>query len=215
MQSTLPHNARSMNANTELLEFADALIAAGQLFHRRGWVPATGGNFSARLDTGRMLITASGCHKGELAREDFLVAGFDGVPIGSARKASYETLLHCQLYRHDPAIGAVLHTHSIANTVLSRRLKSVELAGYELLKLLPGIRSHEAQVRIPVFANDQDIARLAAAVDAHMKQHPQTPAYLIAGHGLYAWGADVAQARWRVEAIEFMLECQLHEGASS
>jgi methylthioribulose-1-phosphate dehydratase len=157
-----------------------------------------------------MLITASGCHKGELRAADFLVAGFDGRPIDSPRKASYETLLHCQLYRHDPAIGAVLHTHSIANTVLSRRLDRIRLAGYELLKLLPGITTHDAQVDVPVFANDQDIARLSATVDAHMKQHPQTPAYLIAGHGLYAWGADVAQARWRVEALEFMFACELH-----
>jgi methylthioribulose-1-phosphate dehydratase len=190
--------------------FAHALIDAGRLFHQRGWVPATGGNFSARLDGERMLITASGCHKGELREADFLVAGFDGRPIDSPRKASYETLLHCQLYRHDPAIGAVLHTHSIANTVLSRRLDRIRLGGYELLKLLPGITTHDAQVDVPVFANDQDIARLSATVDAHMKQHPHTPAYVIAGHGLYAWGADVAQARWRVEALEFMFACELH-----
>jgi methylthioribulose-1-phosphate dehydratase len=194
----------------DITAFTDALIDAGRLFHQRGWVPATGGNFSARLDGERMLITASGCHKGELRAADFLVAGFDGRPIDSPRKASYETLLHCQLYRHDPAIGAVLHTHSIANTVLSRRLDRIRLAGYELLKLLPGITTHDAQVDVPVFANDQDIARLSATVDAHMKQHPQTPAYLIAGHGLYAWGADVAQARWRVEALEFMFACELH-----
>lgn len=212
MQRTLLHNVRSMNSNND---HAKALIAAGQLFHQRGWVPATGGNFSARLDAQRMLITASGCHKGELQREDFLVAGFDGVPIDSPRKASYETLLHCQLYRRDPAIGAVLHTHSIANTVLSRRLTRIELSSYELLKLLPGIKTHEATVSLPVFANDQDIARLAAAVDEHMQRDPQMPAYLIAGHGLYAWGADVAQARWRVEAIEFMLECELHTPRSS
>lgn len=188
----------------------DALIAAGRLFHQRGWVPATGGNFSARLDTERMLITASGCHKGELQAGDFLVAGFDGKPIDTPRKASYETLLHCQLYRHDAAIGAVLHTHSIANTVLSRRLERIRLEGYELLKILPGITTHDAAVDVPVFVNDQDITRLSATVDAHMKQHPQTPAYLIAGHGLYAWGADVAQARWRVEALEFMFACELH-----
>ncbi|NGY06689.1 methylthioribulose 1-phosphate dehydratase [Solimonas terrae] len=195
-----------MNIN----EPAQSLIAAGQLFHQRGWVPATGGNFSARLDGERILITASGCHKGELAASDFLVADFDGKPIDSPRKASYETLLHCQLYRHDPAIGAVLHTHSIANTVLSRRLDRIRLAGYELLKLLPGIGTHDTQVDVPVFANDQDIARLSATVDAHMKRDPQTPAYVIAGHGLYAWGADVAQARWRVEALEFMFACELH-----
>lgn len=190
--------------------YADALIAAGRLFHQRGWVPATGGNFSARLGDDSMLITASGCHKGELRSVDFLSADLDGRPIDSDRKASYETLLHCQLYRHDPAIGAVLHTHSIANTVLSRRLGAITLAGYELLKLLPGISTHDTQVTVPVFANDQNIARLAAAIDAHMKQHPQTPAYVIAGHGLYAWGADIAQARWRVEALEFMFECELH-----
>ncbi len=189
---------------------ARQLIGAGQLFHQRGWVPATGGNFSARLAAERMLITASGCHKGELGEQDFLVADLDGKPLASNRKASYETLLHCQLYRHDAAIGAVLHTHSIANTVLSRQLPAIRLASYELLKLLPGISTHDAVVEVPVFANDQDIPRLAATVDAHMKRHPQVPAYVIAGHGLYAWGADVAQARWRVEALEFMFECELH-----
>jgi methylthioribulose-1-phosphate dehydratase len=192
---------------------AERLIAAGRLFHQRGWVPATGGNFSARRDADTMLITASGCHKGELAIGQFLVADLDGRPLQSGRKASYETLLHCQLYRLDPAIGSVLHTHSIANTVLSRRFEGIRLAGYELLKLLPGISTHDAAVEIPVFENDQDIARLAATVDAHLREQPQTPAYLIAGHGLYAWGADVDQARWRVEALEFMFECELQSQA--
>lgn len=186
------------------------LISAGELFHRRGWVPATGGNFSARLTSQKMLITASGWHKGELRDEAFLVAGLDGLPDDASRKASYETLLHCQLYRHDAAIGSVLHTHSIANTVLSRRHASIRLSGYELLKLLPGIQTHDVAVDIPVFENDQDIARLAATVEAWMKQHPGVPAYLIAGHGLYAWGETVAQARHRVEALEFMFECELH-----
>ncbi|PPE73919.1 methylthioribulose 1-phosphate dehydratase [Solimonas fluminis] len=190
-------------------ELSRALIGAGQLFHARGWVPATGGNFSARLSPERMLITASGCHKGELTEADFLVADLEGQPIGTCRKASYETLLHCQLYQHDPAIGGALHTHSVANTLLSRRYERIRLAGYELLKLLPGIKTHDAVVEVPVFENDQDIARLAARVDAHMKQDPATPGYVIAGHGLYAWGATVAEARWRVEALEFMFECEL------
>lgn len=186
-----------------------ALIEAGRLFHQRGWVPATGGNFSARLSPERLVITASGCHKGELSDADFLVCDLDGKPLLSALKASYETLLHCQLYRHDPQVGSVLHTHSIANTVLSRRHERVVLKGYELLKLLPGISTHDATVEIPVFENDQDIPRLAAKVDAHMKRHRPTAAYLIAGHGLYAWGAEISHARWRVEALEFMFECEL------
>lgn len=199
-----------MSTHAALPRSAPALIAAGELFHRRGWVPATGGNFSARIDAESMLITASGWHKGELDESAFLVCDFDGRPQDAGRKASYETLLHCQLYRHDPGIGSVLHTHSVANTVLSRRHASIRLAGYELLKLLPGIQTHEAVVEVPVFDNDQDIARLADTVDQWMKSHPDVPAYLIAGHGLYAWGANVAQARHRVEALEFLFECELH-----
>lgn len=185
------------------------MIAAGELFHRRGWVPATGGNFSVRLAGERLLITASGVHKGELSEQDFLTIDLDGHPIDSARKASYETLLHCQLYRHGAAIGCVLHTHSQANTVLSRALERVRLQGYELMKILPGISTHDASVEVPVFENDQDIQRLSARVDAYLKQHPLAPAYLLRGHGLYAWGGNVAQARHRVEALEFMFGCEL------
>jgi methylthioribulose-1-phosphate dehydratase len=194
---------------------AQQMIEAGAMFHRRGWVPATGGNFSARLESDRVLITASGIHKGELKPGDFLVADLDGRPLEAGRKASYETGLHMQAYRFNPTIGAVLHVHSIANTVLSRRLDRIVLTGYELLKILPGSPDPAATAEIPVFGNDQDIARLSAEVDAYMKEERQVPAYLIAGHGLYAWGDNVAQARHRVEALEFMFECELWSGRLS
>lgn len=188
---------------------ADELIAACTLFHSRGWVPATGGNFSARLDDRRLLITASGVHKGELQRSDFMVVDTDGQAADPARKSSYETGLHTQLYRFDPAIGAVLHVHSVANTVLSRRRASIRLHDYELLKILPGITEPSTPVEIPVFGNDQDIARLARQVDARMREPSPIPAYLIAGHGLYTWGRTVREARFRLEALEFMFECEL------
>jgi len=200
-----------MSDAVRIADQAIQMIAAGALFHRRGWVPATGGNFSARLDAERVLITASGNHKGELGEGDFLIADLDGRPLEAGRRASYETLLHMQIYRRHSDAGAVLHTHSTANTVLSRRFEQIILSNYELLKVLPGAPDPQSKIVIPVFANDQDIARLSASVDAHMVRVPETPAYLIAGHGLYAWGASVAQARHRVEAIEFMLECHLRE----
>lgn len=190
---------------------AQAMMAAGQLFHQHGWVPATGGNFSVRLDASTVLITASGNHKGELSEADFLLAGLDGKPQQPGRKASYETGLHMQIYQRLPDAGAVLHTHSYANTLLSRRLPAVVLSGYELQKILPGAPDPSSQTVIPVFANNQNIAELAASVDQYMAQHSDTPAYLIAGHGLYAWGRTVAEARHRVEAIEFMLECHWRE----
>jgi methylthioribulose-1-phosphate dehydratase len=199
-----------MELEAPLLPHADALIEAGRRFDARGWVPASGGNFSVRLEAGQRLITASGRHKGRLTRADFLVVDAEGQPLAGG-KASYETPLHMALYRRDPAIGAVLHTHSIANTVLSRRRPGIVLCGYELLKVLPGAPDPTARVELPVFENDQDIPRLARRVDAYLDEHPATPAYLIAGHGLYAWGADAFHALCAVEALEFMLACQLEE----
>lgn len=189
---------------------ADELIAACELFHWRGWVPATGGNFSARMADGDVLITASGTHKGELSRSDFIAVDLEGRAREAGRKTSYETGLHTQVYRHDPAVQAVMHVHSVANTVLSRRRREIVLCGYELQKVLPGIvEPSEQPVVIPVFGNDQDIARLSREVDGHMREQPGVCAYLIAGHGLYTWGSSVAQARHRVEALEFMFECEM------
>jgi methylthioribulose-1-phosphate dehydratase len=190
----------------------DALIEAGRLFHSRGWVPATGGNFSFRAGADLIAITASGTHKGELAPADVIVCDLDGKPRDGSRRASYETLLHCQIYRRVAGSGAVLHTHSVANTVLSRRLDQVNLAGYELLKLLDGVTTHEAAVTIPVFENDQDIGRLAGTVDRQMESGGARHGYLIRGHGLYVWGRTLSEARHRVEALEFMFECEMRSG---
>ena len=188
-----------------------ALIAAGRLFHQRGWVPATAGNFSVRLDAKSLAVTTSGRHKGELTNGDFMRVDLAGRALDAGKRSSAETLLHCQLYRHAPQAGAVLHTHSPASTVLSRSHDSIRLANYELLKIFEGIQTHETVVEVPVFENDQDIARLSRVVDAHMKTGRAAHAYLIRGHGLYAWGRTVDEARHRVEALEFLFECELHE----
>ncbi|HUR42432.1 MAG TPA: methylthioribulose 1-phosphate dehydratase [Verrucomicrobiae bacterium] len=186
------------------------LVSAGRMFHARGWVPATAGNFSVRLSPKSLAVTVSGRHKGELAMADFMAVDLDGKALGKG-KSSAETLLHCQLYRHSPEAGAVLHTHSPASTVLSRAHDTILLEGYELLKIFEGIQTHDAAVEVPVFENDQDIARLSRVVDAHMRSGQAAHAYLIRGHGLYAWGRTVAEARHRVEALEFLFECELNE----
>lgn len=189
-----------------------ALVDAGRFLHGRGWVPATAGNFSYRLNAGTLAVTTSGRHKGELGAQDFMRVDVSGKSLDRGKKSSAETLLHCQLYRRFPAVGAVLHTHSPASTVLSRGCANVGLEGYELLKIFEGIDTHEASVNIPVFENDQDIARLAAVVDAQMATGKALHGYLIRGHGLYAWGSDIAQARHRVEALEFLFECEVLSG---
>jgi methylthioribulose-1-phosphate dehydratase len=190
---------------------AKALCEAGAFFFSRDWCPATSSNFSARVDDRHIAITVSGRHKGELTRNDIMLVDFNGAPVDSAYTPSAETLLHTQLYRHDARIGAVLHTHSVNATVLSRQREydhDVILRNYELLKALRGICSHDTEVRVPVYRNTQDMNALAAQVEKDLASRPMW-GYLIAGHGLYAWGRNVAEARRHIEAFEFLFSCEL------
>jgi methylthioribulose-1-phosphate dehydratase len=191
---------------------AEAIVAAGRRLDALGLVPATAGNFSVRLDAGRLAVTVSGRHKGFLTTDDVMVVDLDGRAEDPLKRSSAETLLHCGIYRRFPAAGAVLHGHSIANTVLSRAGSQVRLEGYELLKAFPGLPTHDAQVTLPVVPNDQDIARMQRGLEALWDAGPDViPGYLIAGHGSYVWAPDMPAALMRMEALEFMLACELEQ----
>ncbi|MBI5137748.1 MAG: methylthioribulose 1-phosphate dehydratase [Nitrospirae bacterium] len=200
------------DTSAELAARAAELIDAGRFIHGRGWVPATSGNLSARLSDGSVAITVSGRHKGGLGPADIMRVDADGRPL-DGQKPSAETLLHTRLYRRYPAVGAVLHPHSPGATLVSRLFDgALVLEGYELLKAMEGITTHEARVVIPIFPNDQDIPRLARRVDDYLDAHGDILGYIIAGHGFYTWGATVADALRHVEAMEhlFELELRLH-----
>ncbi|KLD79895.1 methylthioribulose 1-phosphate dehydratase [Xanthomonas hyacinthi] len=204
-----------MNAppyDTERLRtLAQLLIGNIRELSAAGWTPATSSNFSHRLDAAHAAITVSGRDKGRLVEADIMVVDFDGKAVGSEHRPSAETLLHTQLYRRFPEVGCVLHTHSPVQTIASRLYAGaghVRLEGYELLKALHGNHTHETAVELPVFANTQDMSVLAAQVDALLDRAPLW-GYLIDGHGLYAWGRDMAEARRHLEAIEFLLHCEL------
>ncbi|MBU2966072.1 methylthioribulose 1-phosphate dehydratase [Amphritea sp. 2_MG-2023] len=188
-----------------------ALIDAGGWIDRQGWCPATGGNFSARLDGERALVTASGRHKGRLIMEDLLTVDLQGSPVDSDLKPSAETLLHTRLYQLDKQIGAVLHTHSVASTVLSRMVTGewLTISGYEMQKSLAGNTSHEPAIQLAVFDNTQDMQSLAAQLAARWQQSPLSWGFLVRGHGLYAWGKDIAEARRHLEGLEFLFACEL------
>ncbi|MDN3567234.1 methylthioribulose 1-phosphate dehydratase [Paeniroseomonas aquatica] len=194
----------------EFARAAAAIAAAGRRLDRFGWVPATAGNISVRLAGDRVAITRSGGHKGFLGPEGVIQVGLDGAARRAGDRPSAETGLHCGIYRRHPGAGAVLHGHSVPATVLSRLAgETITLAGYELLKAFPGLPTHEAAVALPVFDNDQDIGRLQARIEARWEAGPAPPGYLLRGHGIYVWGADMPQALLRLEAVEFMLRCEL------
>jgi len=185
------------------------LVAFGRFAAEHDWVPATSGNFSRRLDAEHIAITRSGVDKGALRPDDLMVVPLHGrLPDG----VSAETPLHLARYRSDSSVGAVVHIHSLASTVLSRAFVAegaVALEGFEMQKALPGVSTHESTVRLPIFANAQDTVRLAASIEGCLDGG--VPGYLLAGHGLYAWGETMDLARRHVEGLEFLLRCALEE----
>jgi methylthioribulose-1-phosphate dehydratase len=188
---------------------AAELVRVGRTAAARGWVPATSGNFSVRLADDEVAITVSGAHKGELAADRIMRVDLHGRPL-EEKRPSAETLLHVQLYRRNPAIQAVFHTHSIGSTVLSRLVQGeLLLTELEVMKAFAGIDTHETTLRIPVFPNDQDMARLSERVASCLDGHDPIPGYLIAGHGLYTWGTSVAETLRHLEAFEFLFQCEL------
>lgn len=198
-----------MTTDEEFQARAAELIEAGRFIHARGWVPATSGNFSARLADGRIAITVSGQHKGTLGLADIMLIDGDGHSL-DGKKPSAETPLHTAIYRRYPNVHCVLHPHSPSATLISRLFSSeLVLEDYELLKALEGIETHATRIVIPIFPNDQNIPRLAALVEEYLDRHGDIYAYIIASHGFYAWGSSVQDALRHVEALEFLFDIEM------
>lgn len=176
-----------------------------------GMTPATSSNFSARSSESLCLITVSGRDKGALTTDDFMEITMNGAAVDATQTSSAETLLHTQIYQLRPDANVVLHTHSLAQTLLSMHFEQagkIEFTGYELQKAFTGIKSHHSTVCLPIIANSQDMQVLCQSARPFFEQSDFW-GYLIAGHGIYIWGKDMLEARRHLDAFEFLLNAEL------
>lgn len=193
-------------------ELASELAAVGREFHFRSWALGTSGNYSAVLNHEplRLLITSSGLDKSKLTPRGFLELNADGKVTRGNGKPSAEAMLHVAIARARGA-GSILHTHSVWSTILSD-LHAAEgglaIKGYEMLKGLRGIATHQHREWVPIFENSQDIAALAKDAEATLQREKTAHGFLLRGHGMYTWGEDIAEARRHVEILEFLLEVE-------
>ena len=190
---------------------SEYIAELGRDFHRRGWALGTSGNLSAVLDRDPLsiAITASSVDKGRLSPEQILEVDSEGRPLKSAQgKPSAETLLHLAVVRVRNA-GEVLHTHSVWSTILSdyhRGQGGLFIEGYEMLKGLDGVGTHEHREWLPILENSQDLEALASETSLLLKDNPRIHGFLIRRHGPYTWGGDLAEAARHIEILEFLLE---------
>lgn len=196
--------------STSQAEFARRLAEAGRDFYRRGWVLGTSGNFSAVASLKPLLlaITASGADKGALLAGDFLEVDGNGEVTRGDGRPSDETRLHLAVVRGRGA-GAVMHTHSVWSTLLSEAFAAegqLRIEGFEMLKGLAGVHSHEHRESLPIIENSQDMSALAGALEQALGKFPDCHGVLLRRHGLYTWGRDLNEARRHVEILEFLFE---------
>jgi methylthioribulose-1-phosphate dehydratase len=186
------------------------LIEAGKDFYRRGWTLGTSGNFSAVVSGAplRLLITASGMDKGQLTEDRFVVVNEQAEVLEGTGRPSDETKLHlCLAIRRDAK--AILHTHSVWGTILSDAFAGDSgwaISGWEMLKGLAGVRSHEHREWLPILENSQDMGLLAQELAVVLERQPEMHGFMLRGHGLYTWGQSVAEARRQIEIFEFLFE---------
>jgi methylthioribulose-1-phosphate dehydratase len=194
---------------------AQSLCATARWCYAQGWVPATSGNFSVRSNPqaapGCILITASGLDKGTLTEDGLLEVDLAGDVKTPNGKPSAETALHLVLYRARPDAGAILHVHTVWNTLISARFAPrgyVPIEGYEILKGLSGVTTHAHIERVPVLENKQNYDELSRELRVVLDANPNAHGVLLSRHGLYTWGQSVAEARRHLEALEFLFQVE-------
>ncbi len=201
-----------MPSEESFASLAQQLAEIGRQSYARGWTFGTSGNFSAVVSREplRLAITTSGVDKGLLNASQIVQIDETGRVLGGgAGKPSAEARLHVAVARaRGVGAGAVLHTHSIWSTILSDAAADggVVIEGYEMLKGLDGVSTHQHREWLPIIENTQDWAIAAAEVEQLLRANPKAHGFLIRRHGLYTWGRDLAAAKRQMEILEFLFE---------
>jgi L-fuculose-phosphate aldolase len=193
--------ARGSIASERVLR--EEIVRIGQLLHARGYVTATDGNISARLDNERFVVTPSGLSKGAMRPDQMVVIDWDARPVGAARygagrelKPSSEILLHLEAYRQRPEIRAVVHAHPIHAITLS-------IAGVSLARcLIPEVIVNLGMIPTTDYAMPAS-AEGATVIRELIRRYD---ALILQRHGSVTVGKDVWEAYLNLEKLENVAE---------
>jgi methylthioribulose-1-phosphate dehydratase len=189
-------------------------------FYALGWVSGTGGGISIRGPEG-IYMAPSGVQKERIAAQDVFLLDASDLEVRDRSE--------CRVLRHpaDPALkisecqplffnafrtrdaGAVLHSHSVW-AVLAARLFSpgggpglFRSQGLEMQKGLRGKGCFD-EIAVPIIPNTAREAELRDSMLAAMDAHPDVDAVIVAGHGVYVWGATWVQAKTQAECYDYL-----------
>ncbi len=185
--------------NKTEVEHRRDVCAVGRWVHQHGYVAATDGNVSVRLDQRRVLATPTLMSKGMMAPDDLVVVDTKGGHVQGRRKASSEVAMHLLIYKRRPDVHAVVHAHpptatgyAAAGLALNQALISEVVLALGCIPL--------ARYGTPGTPElTEALAPLVAQYDA----------ILMANHGVVTYGADLLTAYMRMETVEHFARISL------
>jgi L-fuculose-phosphate aldolase len=168
------------------------LVRFGKMLHAQGFVAATDGNLSVRLDQNRILVTPTGFSKGMMSPEDMVIVDLHGKKLSGFYNPSSEITMHLTIYRMRPDVGAIVHAHPCTATGFAS-------AGIALDEPLC------SEVVITLGAVPLAPYATTGTMELSDSLRPYIPfhdAILMANHGVVAYGDDLCRAYMRMEAVE-------------
>jgi methylthioribulose-1-phosphate dehydratase len=200
-------------SNSDYHALCDLVILAREL-NNQGHNSATSGNYSLKTSDNTFQISQSGVDKAYLTPSNFLSVDAQGKILDKleikGRKPSDEMKVHLGIYAKTDA-RCIIHAHSFAALVWTEtrfnKKKPLQLKGWELLKALRGIKTHEVTVDLAVMDNTQDMDSLAQKLP-DLNKNPHQWCLILRGHGIYVWGETVAEAKRHWQAYQYLFELE-------
>ncbi|HKV94122.1 MAG TPA: class II aldolase/adducin family protein [Candidatus Angelobacter sp.] len=187
--ATMPFLGKAAGKERALRE---ELVSFGKMLHAQGFVAATDGNLSVRLDSSRVLVTPTGFSKGMMRQEDMVIVDLHGKKLSGFYNPSSEIAMHLTIYRMRPDVGGVVHAHPCTATGFAS-------AGIALDEPLC------SEVVITLGAVPLAPYATTGTMELSDSLRPFIPfhdAILMANHGVVAYGEDLRRAYMRMEAVE-------------
>ncbi len=175
------------------------IVRLGRMLHDRGYIAATDGNLSVRLDHDTILSTPTAMSKGMLEPEDLVVVDMSGKKVAGRRGISSEIAMHLLIYRLRPDTHGIVHAHPPAATGYAAAGLPLNMALISEIVLALGC--------VPLARyGTPGTPELTEALQPLVPQHD---AILMANHGVVAYGKDLLQAYMKMETVEHFARISL------
>jgi len=176
-----------------------AIVEFGRLLLANGFVAATDGNLSVRLDENRVLVTPTCISKGRMQGSDLVLVDMEGRRLGGKRRVSSEIAMHLLIYRLRPDVQGIVHAHPPTATGFAA--SGLGLSSPLVCEVVVGLGS------IPLARyGTPGTPELSDALEPLIPNHD---AILMANHGVVTYGSSLENAYMKMETVEHFAKIAL------